>query len=62
MATPKTFGYYPPELLRFSEENEHAKQFLAGVIRLGSLCYYKFIPTRNVMPIRRETIQVRAGV
>ena len=42
MATPKTFGDYPLELLRFFKKKEHAEQFLAGVIRLGSLCYYKF--------------------
>ena len=41
MATPKTFGDYPPELLRFFEKKEYAEQFLAGVIRLGSLFYYK---------------------
>ena len=42
MATPKTLGDdYPLELLRFFKEKEHAEQFLAGVIRLGSLWYYK---------------------
>ena len=41
IATPKTFSDYPPELLRFFDERKHAEEFLAGIIRLGSLRYYK---------------------
>ncbi len=42
MTTPRTFGDYPLELLRFFKKKEYAEQFLAGVIWLGSQCYYKF--------------------
>ena len=43
IATPKTFGDYPLELLRFMKEKEHAEQFLAGSIRFSSLDYYKCV-------------------
>lgn len=41
--TLKTFGDYPPELLRFFGKREHAEQFLAGSVRFGLLDYYKGI-------------------
>ena len=36
----KTFGEYPPVLLKYFPKKEYADQFLAGSIRLGSLHYY----------------------
>ena len=61
MATPKTLDDdYPLELLRFFKEKEHAEQFLAGVIRLGSLCYYKSAEQeRDADPARHDPSEGR---
>ena len=39
----KTFGDYPPTLLRFFPKKEYAEQFLAGSVRFGLLDYYATI-------------------
>ncbi len=43
-----TFGDYPPELLRFFEEREHAEEFISGNIRIGSLDYYKGVEDQTI--------------
>ncbi|MEJ2275295.1 MAG: hypothetical protein P8Y01_12105 [Woeseiaceae bacterium] len=39
----KTFGDYPPILLKFFSKREYADQFLAGSVRFGLLEYYASI-------------------
>ena len=62
IATPNTFCDYPPELLRFYKEKEHAEQFIAGVIRLGSLCYYKCVEDATIRDSSEGTGLITAPV